>query len=74
MTETALALSARGLSKSYGALQVTQDVSFDVAAGAALGIIGPNGAGKTTLFNLIAGTVRAGAGTVTRLSAARAGH
>jgi len=65
MTETAWALSVRGLSKSYGALPVTQDVSFDVARGAALGIIGPNGAGKTTLFNLIAGTVRAGAGTVT---------
>ena len=57
-------LSVRNLGKRYGALQVTDNVSLDLEAGAALGIIGPNGAGKTTLFNLIAGTVRADAGTI----------
>ncbi|MCO5162698.1 MAG: ABC transporter ATP-binding protein [Mesorhizobium sp.] len=57
-------LSAEGLSKRYGAQQVTDQVSLTLARGEALGIIGPNGAGKTTLFNLIAGTVRADAGRI----------
>ncbi len=58
-------LSLAGLHKSYGALTVTNNVTLDVAAGAALGIIGPNGAGKSTLFNLITGDVKADAGTIT---------
>jgi branched-chain amino acid transport system ATP-binding protein len=52
------------LSKSYGALKVTDDVSLTLEAGEALGIIGPNGAGKTTLFNLVAGTVKPNSGRV----------
>ena len=71
-------LELRGLSKRYGALTVTDDVSLDVERGEALGVIGPNGAGKSTLFDLITGTVGADAGTirldgrdVTRLPAAR---
>lgn len=58
-------LSLSSLSKKYGALVVTDAVSLDVREGEILGILGPNGAGKTTLFNLIAGTVRPDAGTVT---------
>jgi branched-chain amino acid transport system ATP-binding protein len=57
-------LSLENLSKSYGALKVTDDVSLEVADGEIVGILGPNGAGKTTLFNLIAGTVRPNAGRV----------
>jgi len=53
------------VSKSYGALKVTDDVSLSVTEGETLGILGPNGAGKTTLFNLISGDVRVDAGTVT---------
>jgi branched-chain amino acid transport system ATP-binding protein len=60
----AIAIEATGLSKAYGALKVTRDVSFSLPAGAALGVIGPNGAGKTTLFNLLTGTVKADAGTI----------
>jgi branched-chain amino acid transport system ATP-binding protein len=52
------------VSKSYGALRVTDDISFSVKEGQTLGILGPNGAGKTTLFNLISGDVRADAGAV----------
>jgi branched-chain amino acid transport system ATP-binding protein len=43
---------------------VTDDVSFAVAEGEALGIIGPNGAGKSTLFNLISGNIPPDAGAV----------
>jgi len=53
------------VSKSYGALKVTDQVSFAVPKGQALGIIGPNGAGKSTLFNLITGNARADSGTIT---------
>ncbi len=59
------ALSLANVSKSYGALKVTDNVTFDVAEGEALGIIGPNGAGKSTLFNLINGNVLPQNGTIT---------
>lgn len=58
-------LSVRNLAKSYGALTVLRDVSFDVAAGEILGIGGPNGSGKSTLFNVLTGIpVRADAGEI----------
>ncbi|MES2113728.1 MAG: ABC transporter ATP-binding protein [Pseudomonadota bacterium] len=57
-------LAVEGVSKRYGALTVTDDISFCVGAGETLGILGPNGAGKTTLFNLISGDVRADRGRV----------
>ncbi len=57
-------LSINALTKRFGALLVTDDLSLDVASGDILGILGPNGAGKTTLFNLVAGTVKPDAGTI----------
>jgi branched-chain amino acid transport system ATP-binding protein len=57
-------LEVVSLSKRFGALQVVQDFSFDVAEGEALGIVGPNGAGKTTLLNLVAGDLRPDRGSV----------
>jgi branched-chain amino acid transport system ATP-binding protein len=57
-------LSLKSVSKSFGALTVTDDASFDVLQGQALGIIGPNGAGKSTLFNLITGNLRADEGSI----------
>lgn len=57
-------LRAEGLSKSFGALEVTRNVSLEVKIGVRHAIIGPNGAGKTTLFNLLAGELRPGAGRI----------
>ncbi|MDM0050521.1 ABC transporter ATP-binding protein [Variovorax sp. J22R115] len=56
------ALQAFGLSKSFGALQVTKDVSLTLARGARTALIGPNGAGKTTLVNLLTGVLKPDSG------------
>ena len=57
-------LAIENLSKSYGALKVTQDVSFEVAPSEFHAIIGPNGAGKTTLIHQLSGSARPNAGRV----------
>jgi ABC-type branched-subunit amino acid transport system ATPase component len=57
-------LDVRGLSKSFGSLEVTRDVSFTLEEGARCALIGPNGAGKTTLLNLICGRLHPGSGTI----------
>ena len=57
-------LTLENVSKNFGSLKVTDDLSFELQRGEALGILGPNGAGKTTMFNLISGDVRADSGTV----------
>ena len=57
-------LSISGLNKSFGAIVVADETSFDVQEGAAIGILGPNGAGKTSLFNLITGTLKPDAGQI----------
>jgi branched-chain amino acid transport system ATP-binding protein len=57
-------LAVHSVSKRFGALTVTDALSFDVAEGDALGIVGPNGAGKTTLLNLVAGDIRPDTGSI----------
>ena len=57
-------LETRALCKSFGALQVTQDVSLSLDAGARHALIGPNGAGKTTLVNQLTGVLDPSSGTV----------
>ncbi len=61
-------LSADGLSKSYGSVEVFTDVGLAVDRGARLVVLGLNGAGKTTLLRLLAGLDRPDTGDV------RAGH
>src|SRR5713101_10051199 len=58
------ALKVDALSKSFGGLRVTADVSLTVEPGERRLIIGPNGAGKTTLFNLITGELAPDAGSI----------
>ena len=59
-----IALSIRGLSKSFGGLPATRNVDLEIEAGERRLIIGPNGAGKTTLFNLITGDLPPDAGSI----------
>ncbi len=53
-----------GLSKSFGGVKATDDVSLDFADGSLTAVIGPNGAGKSTFFNLITGALRPDAGQI----------
>jgi branched-chain amino acid transport system ATP-binding protein len=52
------------LAKSFGALAVTDEVSFSVNEGRLVALIGPNGAGKTTLIDLISGALQPDAGHI----------
>jgi branched-chain amino acid transport system ATP-binding protein len=56
MAEPFLEISS--LSKSFGGLTATNDVSFSVGREEMVGLIGPNGAGKTTLVRLINGIMK----------------
>ncbi|WP_077081445.1 ABC-F family ATP-binding cassette domain-containing protein [Mycobacterium numidiamassiliense] len=49
-------LVAKGLSKSYGSLEVFTGVDLAIDRGSRVVILGLNGAGKTTLLRLLAGT------------------
>jgi len=57
-------LETAGLMKSFGGVQVIDDLSMQLHDGEALGIVGPNGAGKTTFFNLVSGVYRPDSGRV----------
>lgn len=52
------------LSKNFGGLRVTNDVSLSLRPGDRMALIGPNGAGKTTFVNLVTGALKADAGEV----------
>ena len=57
-------LEVQGITKRFGGLTATEEVSFTLTQGEILSIIGPNGAGKSTLFNCITGFYRPDAGKV----------
>jgi ATPase subunit of ABC transporter with duplicated ATPase domains len=57
-------LAARGLSKSYGSLEVFTDVDMAVDRGARIVVLGLNGAGKTTLLRLVTGLEKPDTGEV----------
>lgn len=57
-------LRVEGLTKRFGALVVTDDLSFDLDEGRLVALIGPNGAGKTTLIDQLSGAARPDAGRI----------
>jgi ATPase subunit of ABC transporter with duplicated ATPase domains len=67
-------LTAAGLSKSYGSLEVFTDVSVAVDRGARIVVLGLNGAGKTTLLRLLAGLEPPDTGEVTPGHGLRLGY
>ncbi|MBX3053352.1 MAG: energy-dependent translational throttle protein EttA [Caldilineaceae bacterium] len=67
-------IHAEGIAKGYGDRLLYENVTFDVPAGAIIGIIGPNGAGKTTLFRMITGDEQPDKGTMTVGSTVQLAH
>jgi len=57
-------LETRAISKSFGALAATRNVTFKLEEGARHALIGPNGAGKTTFINLLTGVLIPNSGEV----------
>jgi ATPase subunit of ABC transporter with duplicated ATPase domains len=57
-------LTAKGLSKSYGSLEIFVDVDVAVDKGSRVAILGLNGAGKTTLLRMLAGLLEPDTGEV----------
>ena len=57
-------LSARALTRRFGALKAVEGVTLDLDAGQIHAVIGTNGAGKSTLINLLSGELPASGGTV----------
>jgi ATPase subunit of ABC transporter with duplicated ATPase domains len=61
-----LRLSLSGVSKSFGAQLVLDNVSLSVGPRSRIGLVGPNGVGKTTLLRLLAGLERPDSGSLSR--------
>lgn len=57
-------LRTEALSKRFGGLVATDDLSIDVAAGEIHAVIGPNGAGKTTLIAQLSGALAPDSGRI----------
>ncbi|NNE23418.1 MAG: ABC transporter ATP-binding protein, partial [Rhizobiales bacterium] len=53
-----------GLSKSFGGIHATRNVSLDVHEHETHAVIGPNGAGKTTLISQLSGSLRPDGGSI----------
>ena len=58
-------LTTADLARDFDGFRAVDGVDLTIRRGTITGLIGPNGAGKTTLFNLLTGTLRPSAGTVT---------
>src|SRR5690606_31534666 len=52
---------------AYTEVTAVNDVSFDIAAGEAVGYLGPNGAGKSTMIKMMTGILVPTAGTLSVL-------
>ena len=63
--EPSVVLSARGLSKTFGAFAAVKNVDLDVHHARVHALIGPNGAGKTTVFNLLTKFLQPTGGAIT---------
>ena len=62
MSTAAVKLS--GVCKLYGSIRALDGLDVTVPTGAVCGLVGPNGAGKTTALGVMAGLIRANAGSI----------
>ncbi len=61
----ATTISARNLTRRFGAHTAVEHVDFEVKRGEVLGFLGPNGAGKTTTMQMLTGNLAPSEGEVT---------
>ena len=54
-----VAISIRGLRKSYGQTEAVRGFDLEITRGEIFGIIGPDGAGKTSVFQVLGGVMDA---------------
>jgi ABC-2 type transport system ATP-binding protein len=62
--ERPVAISVRGLTKTYGDLNAVDGIDLDVGVGECFALLGPNGAGKTTTVEILEGYRRPTGGQV----------
>jgi ABC-2 type transport system ATP-binding protein len=55
------------VTSEYTEVTAVSDISFDIAAGEAVGYLGPNGAGKSTMIKMMTGILVPSAGTLSVL-------
>lgn len=64
MSEKEIAISMRGITKSFGSITANNNVSMDIYRGEILSLLGENGSGKTTLMNMLSGIYYPDAGEI----------
>lgn len=57
-------VEVRGISKYYGSVEALRSIDLDFPRGKLTSLLGPSGCGKTTLLKIIAGLIKADAGTI----------
>jgi ABC-2 type transport system ATP-binding protein len=57
-------IRSKGLTKTYGELNVVDRLDLEIEAGEVYGLLGPNGAGKTTTILMLLGLVEPTKGTI----------
>ncbi|MER7003832.1 ABC transporter ATP-binding protein [Dactylosporangium sp. NPDC000555] len=64
MSEPAIAVEARDLSKRYGNVWALRECGFQLPANRIIALVGANGAGKSTLMSIISGMLAPTAGSL----------
>ncbi|AZV80165.1 ABC transporter ATP-binding protein [Parasedimentitalea marina] len=62
--EQDIAVSVRGVSKNYGAVEALKDMSLEFPRGQLTSLLGPSGCGKTTLLKIIGGLLKPDSGEI----------
>jgi ABC-2 type transport system ATP-binding protein len=65
MSPNEIAISVKGLKKSYKNVPVLTGVDFEVKTGSIFALLGPNGAGKTTIVKILTTLLKQDSGTAT---------